>query len=589
MVHIICIFVLVSAAGTAAERIPAFPGAEGAGMYATGGRGGTLYRVANLSAKGPGSLADAVSQPNRTIVFAVSGTIDLRGGKIAIRQPNITIAGQTAPGEGICIKNGSLQVLASNVIVRHLRIRRGFIREGNNGDAMNIKGEELHDIIADHVSTSWATDENLTLTNAQDVTMQYSISAEALDYFNPEQSPTRHAFGSLFGSSTDGGKMTIHHSLYAHNRLRNARTTGSNEGGLPVLDFRNNVIYDAKELTSHSGTQPITGNWVGNTIKDGPSSGIEGHEKSILFTFMSDGPYKMYASGNYIFGKPDWTADNWLAIRYQKSGENLKQKDIRAESPLPTPTVTTHAALDAYEDVLANAGATLPSRDAVDLRIVRDVRNGTGAVLNYETDLSPAARWQTYYSLDSPKDTDGDGVPDAWEDQFGLDKKNPSDASKLAHNGYSNLEHYLNNTDPTGGVMPIVFVSASISRAWRGNGEAGEFRFSRTGSVSDALTIRYNADSTVTIPAGSRSAVVAVPPASSSMVVVHIAAADNYHRGLPAQALVRIEEGTLPPPVNIADIDPQGNATPEKKAAAKKNLDDHKVWKKEVGKGRKNK
>ena len=573
-------------------------------MFATGGRGGTLYRVTNLNASGPGSLADAVIQPDRIVVFEVSGTIDLsngrsgKGGKIQIRQPNITIAGQTAPGEGICIKNGSLQVFASNVVIRHLRIRRGFIRDGDAGDAMNIKGNSLRDIIVDHISASWATDENLTLTNAQNVTMQYSISAESLDYFNPDQSPTRHAFGSLFGSSTDGGKMTIHHSVYAHNRLRNARTTGASDGGLPVLDFRNNIVYDAKELTSHSGSQAITGNWVGNAIKDGPSSGIEGHEKSILFTFMSDGPYKLYASGNYIFGKPEWTADNWLAIRYQKSGENLKEKEIRADQPLDTPHVTTQSALEAYEDVLADAGATLPSRDAVDLRIVRDVRNGTGAVLNYETDLPPAARWQTYYSLEAPQDTDGDGIPDYWEDQFGLDKNDPSDASKQSHNGYSNLEHYLNNSDPRGGEKPIVFVSASVSRAWRGSGDGGEFRFSRVGSVTEPLTIRYTVDGdatpltgVVTIPAGSRFATVPVVPRknSSAMIVVRLAASEGYHRGLPAQSLVRIEDGNPPPPLNIADIDPSGNATPEKKAAAKKNLDDHKVWKKEVGKGRKQK
>ena len=139
--------------------------------------------------------------------------------------------------------------------------------------------------------------------------------------------------------------MTIHHSLYAHNRLRNARTTGSSDGGIPVLDFRNNVIYDAKELTSHSGSQAISGNWVGNTIKDRPSSGIEGHEKSVLC-------------------------------------------------------------------------------------IVRDVRSGTSAMLNYETDLLPAARWQTDHSLEPPIDTDGDGIPDDWEDSFGLDKKDPSDAAK---------------------------------------------------------------------------------------------------------------------------------------------------------------
>ena len=177
--------------------IPAFPGAEGAGAYATGGRAGTVFRVTNLNPKGPGSLADAVSQPNRIIVFTVSGTIDLaagakRRGSIEIDQPNITIAGQTAPGDGICIKGGALHIAAGNVIVRYLRVRRGFNVIGDQNDSINIKGD-FQDVIIDHMSAAWATDENMTLTNANRVTAQYSIAAEGLDYFNPNESPNRHS------------------------------------------------------------------------------------------------------------------------------------------------------------------------------------------------------------------------------------------------------------------------------------------------------------------------------------------------------------------------------------------------------------
>jgi len=587
---VLLLVLTLCAAALQAQQPPAFPGAEGAGIYATGGRGGTVYHVTNLNPHGRGSLADAVSEPNRIIVFDVSGTIDLgkakpgKAGKIAIRQPNITIAGQTAPGEGICIKNGSIQVFASNVILRHLRIRRGVIFEGDAGDALNIKGDDLHDVMADHISTSWATDENLTLTNARNVTAQYSISAEALDYFNPQQSPTRHAFGSLFGSATDGGQMTIHHTLYAHNRLRNARTTGSKDG-IPLLDFRNNVIYDAKELTSHSGTQPVAANWIANVIKDGPSSGIEGHEKSILFTFTSDGAYNFYADGNYIFGKPEWTADNWKAIRYQKTGAELKEKDIRATQPLNTPTVTTQPALEAYETVLAEAGATLPSRDAVDLRLVRDVWNGTGAVINYETDLAPEARWQTYYSLTPMKDADNDGIPDYWEDQFGLNKTDPTDAMKIAATGYTNLEHYLNNTDPKSGATPIVYISATISRGWLATAQPAEFRVNRTGNLEKPLTVRVD-NKPVTIAAGARSVLISVPASATGNVEAHLTAGNGYHIGLPAQALVRIEEGEPPHPTDIAAIDLKGNQTPEKIAEANKQLADHRAWKKEIGKGR---
>ncbi|MEK7752172.1 MAG: hypothetical protein AAB654_09675, partial [Acidobacteriota bacterium] len=370
MPRVFLMLLACSCAVPAGERIPAFPGAEGAGAYSTGGRGGEVYRVTNLNAGGPGSLADAVSRPNRTVVFTVSGVIDLgtskpgKGLSIPVAQPNITIAGQTAPGEGICLKNGSLNISASNVIVRYLRSRRGQVHKGDMGDALTAKSREQQDVMIDHVSASWATDENLTLTNGRNVTAQWSINSEALDYFNPNQTPPRHAFGSLFGSQWPDGAMTIHHTIYAHNRLRSARTTGGEEG-FPLLDFRNNIIYDSKELTSHTGSQPIHANWVGNYVKDGPSTGIEGHDvKGVLFTFMSGGPQRLFADGNYIEGYPDRTAGNWRAIRYRLSSkEKLTETEARADRAFETPFVITDSALDAWEKVLAGAGCTLPCRD----------------------------------------------------------------------------------------------------------------------------------------------------------------------------------------------------------------------------------
>ena len=306
-------------------------------MWASGGRRGTVYRVTNLDAKGPGSLADAVSRPDRFVVFTVSGTIDLGGKNLSIAQPNITIAGQTAPGEGITLRNGGINVTAGNVIIRHIRVRRGVIQKGNTGDGFGIKGP-FENVIVDHVSASWATDENLTLTNANNVTCQYAINAEGLDYYNPPQTPQRHAFGSLFGSAFDDGRMTIHHSLYAHNRLRNARTTA---GGRvpPVLEFRNNVVYDSKEATSHTGSQVVHCNWVANYFKDGPSTGIEDHPEEVrqtIFAFHSAGPHRIYLDGNYVFGSPERTADNWKAVAWGRKGKALvKMGEVRADRPVP--------------------------------------------------------------------------------------------------------------------------------------------------------------------------------------------------------------------------------------------------------------
>ncbi|MBI3209703.1 MAG: hypothetical protein HYZ37_12495 [Candidatus Solibacter usitatus] len=564
-----------------AEKIPAFPGAEGAGMYASGGRGGKVVRVTNLNAKGPGSFADAVSQGNRIVVFDVSGIIDLNGGSIKIAHPNITIAGQTAPGEGICIKGGSLAVFAGNVIIRHIRVRRGKVRSGDMGDGLNIKGEEIENIIADHVSASWATDENLTLTNARNVTAQYSISAEAMDYFNPNQTPPRHAFGSLFGSSTPGAFMTVHHTIYAHNRLRNARTTGG-ELGPPVLDFRNNVIYDAKELTSHTGSQPIHANWIGNYVKDGPSTGIEGHDvKGVLFTFMSEVEHKLFAAGNILDGYSDRTADNWKSVRYRSSASKLRENNVRATSPFATPQVTTHSAQAAYETDLDLAGAILPSRDLVDWRIVRDIRNGTGAVLNDETDLTPAARWPNYRSLPPPKDSDGDGIPDDWEDQFGLDKTNPADANADPDgDGYTNIEEYLNNTNPTGKTDPLVYVSAHVSRAWRGSGDSGVFRIWRSGGTTAALSVKTSRGG-VTIPAGALFADLEVLPGADADITLRIESSLQYKTGLPRTALVVASDGAPPPPADVREIAADGAATDADKAAHAEILKKHKVKKDE--------
>lgn len=571
------IFALILSAITAqTPTIPAFPGAEGAGAHATGGRAGTVYRVTNLNPSGPGSLADAVSEPNRIIIFTVSGTIDIthgskKGRSIEIAQPNITIAGQTAPGDGIAIKGGALHITAGNVIVRYLRIRRGFNVIGDQNDSIDIKGD-FQDVIVDHVSTAWATDENLTLTNANRVTAQYAIAAEGLDYFNPNQSPNRHSEGSLFGSQFSGGQMTIHHTLYAHNRLRNARTTGGGDTP-PNLDFRNNVIYDWKEYATHTGSQPVNLNLVNNFYREGPSTGIEdASAKGVIFTFMKDEPYKLFAAGNILDGSADATRDNWQAIRIARTDRPHQHdlKSMRVDQPFVTPPVTTETAQEAYEAVLANAGATLPARDAVDLRIVNDVRNRTGAVVNFETDIADPGRWQTYHSLPAPVDTDGDGIPDYWQTQFGLAKNSALQKDAV---GYLNIEDYFNNVDPRGSSTPLVFISASISRAYRDKRE-GEFLIHRTGDLTNALPVRYlldGAEHTITIPAHKKS--VAIPSPGG---VATIKPDSHYNIGCPISAMVVTEDGPAPTPVDISKLDPNGGVSEEIHKIGDANMQDHK-------------
>jgi hypothetical protein len=565
-------------------------------MFASGGRGGEVYRVTTLAAAGPGSLADAVSRPNRIVVFDVSGIIDLtqgtgdkaKGGTLRIAQPNLTLAGQTAPGEGICLKGGKLQIEASNVIVRHLRVRRGWVAEGDANDAIEINvkdpgyvkpqfkgtdrdkareriaaGERLQpvsDILLDHVSASWATDENFTISGHIDrMHAQHCFAAEALDYANPKQTPPQHAFGTLLGGAGTDTRVGIHHSVFAHHRRRTPQCSAGDGSGTPpvVVDFRNNTIYDSIQAFSHTGGHPIRMNFVGNYYHAGPSTepALVGH----WFTFVgkSEGAV-LHASGNAIHDFPSVSADNWTGIRYD--GKMKFSPALREENAFPVPAVTTHRAEEAHALNLAHAGATLPSRDTVDERIARQIRTGTGRVIGKETDLAPADRWPDYRSLPPLADQDGDGLPDFWETQFGLDPKNPAEARALTRSGYANIEHYLNNTDPRAAQVsshaPVVFVSAISSRARPG--APGAWRIAHTGSTVAALTVAYAIsgdaiagrdyaalEGRVTFPAGASSvtlSVTAPPTATDNRTIVLTLApgARDHFIGCPSCSLVVI-------------------------------------------------
>ncbi len=421
-------------------------------MFSRGGRGGKVYVVTNLNGHGPGSLREAVAADGpRIVVFAVGGTIDL-GGPLAISNPYCTIAGQTAPGGGITLKNGSLIPQADHLIVRYIRCRLGDqAADPGEADAVSIycppdkKNPDrpvASDIILDHVSASWGTDEVLSVTGAVDnVTVQWSIVSEGV---------TTHNCGSLLRPSVEC-HMSFHHNLYAHNRSRNP-FAGSYRDKANHCDWRNNVVYNGGD--GHGGT-----NWhklypdrwgpenVGrlrlNCINNYWIRGPQGSGT----IYRGGGQATIYQSGNLFDGTNNGVLDGvdkgWDVF----ANYHEKARFTRATKEFPYAKVTTDPAQVALERVLAEAGASKPYRDAVDHRLVQDVRAGTGKVVRT---VAEVGGWPELVPGTAPADTDQDGMPDAWETNHGLDPADPGDSRLDPDNdGYTNVEEYLNRTDPT--------------------------------------------------------------------------------------------------------------------------------------------
>jgi len=459
----------------------AFPGAEGGGRYAKGGRGGDIYYVTNLKDSLAGSLRDAVSQPNRTILFKVSGTINLRS-VISITKDNITIAGQTAPGDGICLKNYGLGIRANNIIVRHIRSRPGDLITipGDSSkvvDAMyNNFGDPItkpfNNIIVDHCSMSWSTDEVGSFYAISNFTLQWSMLSESL-YQSLHTKGTPHGYGGIWG----GQNSSFHHNLLASNSNRNPRFSGSTTNLQPELeyaDFRNNVVYNW--VGSPYGGAGGHYNMVNNYHKAGPattgaaaSSASNRKNRILLYTSYSttlagDTVFggKFYVHGNYVHGFPDVTADNWTKGVQLDSYYNAAAMKAAGQSftPFPYAPVITQTAEDAFNAVMNSAGAILPRRDTVDRRIVKETRTG---IATYEDSSYVASGmvhpsgiidsqntvggWPVLSSTTYPRDTDNDGLPDWWEkmiqnsttDSIGLNK------NTYGADGYTQLEKYLNS------------------------------------------------------------------------------------------------------------------------------------------------
>lgn len=400
---------------SAAFALPAFPGAEGYGADTPGGRGGVVYQVTTLADSGPGSLREAIDANGpRIVVFRVGGTIKLAR-TLEIVHPNITIAGQTAPGDGITLRNGrsrgtTLEVQTDDVVIRHLRIRPG---PGGAPDGLSLSGGNR--IVIDHCSISWSVDENLSMRGrTNNVTVQWSITSEALYHSTHRKGP--HSMGDLLSLS---GKVTLHHNLYAHNDSRNPRITGPK-----AVDFVNNVIYNFGAVAGRISARRLTRvNYVANVLRLGPDS----NEDAYAFDAGKRDQVALYAEGNKLPSKG-------LLSR--------RRKEMLVDKRYPAPPVTTSSARDAYKAVLASAGATLPRRDAIDVRVIQSVRDREGGIIDNPKQVGG---WIDAQGGVPPADRDRDGMPDDWETRHGLDPADPRDGREDRNgDGYTNLEEFLN-------------------------------------------------------------------------------------------------------------------------------------------------
>lgn len=437
----------------------AFPSAEGYGKYSLGGRGGIVYEVTNLNDSGAGSLRAAVeaSEP-RTVVFRISGNIELKS-PLRIKSPFITIAGQTAPGDGICIKNYPLMIDADHVIVRYLRVRFGD-ESGEDSDA--VSSRYTKHIILDHISASWSVDETMSIYHCDSITVQWCIISESM--FKSNHSKGSHGFGGIWGSNYS----SYHHNLLAHHASRNPRMAS----GSGHTDYRNNVIYNWGYNSCYGGEDQQSGNpkfsfskfnMVANYYKPGPATEPGETSFRIASPSMRNDTSDFglwHIADNFIEGNETVTTDNWNG-GVQSKGGNANLQLIKLDTPWQSMPIKQQTATEAYNSVLEKAGATLPKRDPIDIRIINETRGGfatyeggsykqnksvvdkskKSGIIDSQKDVGA---WPILKSIPAPLDTDHDGMPDDWENKNGLNKEHPEDRNNMDSNGYTMLEKYLN-------------------------------------------------------------------------------------------------------------------------------------------------
>ena len=444
---------------SAAGKLLAFPGAAGAGRYATGGRGGEVYHVTNLNDSGAGSLRDAVSRPNRIVVFDVSGTIELEGNIVC--SDNITIAGQTAPGgSGITLKNYKFGMGGDNIIVRYLSSRPGpdkCTSSGNDGWG-GAKGSYS---IVDHCSLGWTTDEQWGLySNNEYYTVQYSVIGPANSWGGHVKGV--HGFGIMMGK----GYFSFDHNLIIHNVSRNFR--GKTQG-TETADFTNNIIYDWGYQTAYGTIGHL--NYVNNTLKAGNST-TGGYHWMYVDSTTSPQNFKVYCAGNRLINKDGSfhavTNDNWSGVTV-KDSIGITKNDLYSAAPFATmldgENVSTASACEsaaaAYDHVISFAGNGISpdKRTAIDRQCAEETRNGTGqcsGTENYDGSVAELSKYNIkcgvtyqYPSAVTKKeitDADNDGMDDAWELARGLNPDDPSDyQDDYCGQGYMNIEYYIND------------------------------------------------------------------------------------------------------------------------------------------------
>lgn len=433
MKHLFIILISIVALLTEVNSQPlAFPGAEGHGRFVSGGRGGQVIHVANLNDEGTGSLRAALKQSGtRTIVFDVSGTIQLAS-PLEIKNDSVTIAGQSAPGASICLANYPLKIKANQVIIRYIRVRMGD-KTGVEGDAVSATRQK--NIIIDHCTFSWGTDETATFYDNENFTLQWSIISESLNQSVHKKGT--HGYGGIWG----GLGASFHHNLLAHHTSRNPRFCGARYHKRPELekvDFWNNVIYNWQFNTAYGGEE---GNhqMVNNYFKPGPAT----HDSKRARIVDPSAPYGyFYVSGNVVEGEETINIDNRAGIVGEVPETYLPT------APMWRMQAAASSAKVAYGEVLAAAGASL-SRDVLDQRIIEEVQAGTASKGTKNDGIidsqDQVGGWRPLKNELPLKDTDRDGMPDAWEIAQGLDELDPSDQAKTSfHPYYTNLEIYLN-------------------------------------------------------------------------------------------------------------------------------------------------